>query len=131
MVKKEKVVVVMPAYYASRTLEKVYHGIDTKIVDEVILVDDGSKDGTGAVAISLGIKTFLHRRNKGYGANQKTCYRQALKSKADYVIMLHPDGQYNPSDLIKFINLLKLKKADMVIGSRFLRSGDKETPAYK
>ena len=131
MAKKEKVVVVMPAYYASRTLEKVYRGIDRKIVDEVILVDDGSKDGTGAIAKSLGIKTSLHRRNKGYGANQKTCYQLALKSKADYVIMLHPDGQYNPRDLKKFINLLKTKTADMVIGSRFLGSGDKETPVYK
>ncbi len=131
MAKKEKVVVVMPAYYASRTLKKVYRKIDRKIIDEVILVDDGSKDGTGELAKNLGIKTFLHRRNEGYGANQKTCYQQALKSKADYVIMLHPDGQYDPKDLKKFIDLLKTKKADLVIGSRFLKSGDRETPFYK
>jgi glycosyltransferase involved in cell wall biosynthesis len=79
----------------------------------------------------LGIETITHRQNMGYGANQKTCYQRALKLKADYVIMLHPDGQYDPKDLTKFIAVLKFRQADMVLGSRFLMSGDKETPAYK
>ncbi len=131
MTKKEKVIVVLPAYNAVRTLKKVYQGIDSKIVDYVLLVDDGSKDGTGAFSKRLGIDTIIHRQNKGYGANQKTCYQRALKLKADYVIMLHPDGQYDPKDLKKFVDLLKSKKADLVIGSRFLKSGDKETPVYK
>jgi glycosyltransferase involved in cell wall biosynthesis len=131
MAKKEKIIVVLPAYNAARTLKKVYQGINRRIIDKVILVDDGSKDGTGDFSKKLGIDTIIHRRNKGYGANQKTCYKQALKLKADYVIMLHPDGQYDPKDLKKFVAVLKSRRVDMVLGSRFLESGDKETPVYK
>lgn len=131
MTKKEKIIVVLPAYNAVRTLKKVYQGIDRRIVNHVVLVDDGSKDGTGSFSKKLKIDTIIHSQNKGYGANQKTCYQRALKLKADYVIMLHPDGQYDPKDLIKFVTVLKSKQADMVLGSRFLESGDKETPFYK
>lgn len=131
MTKKEKIIVVLPAYNAVRTLKKVYQGIDRRIISNIVLVDDGSKDDTGAFSKKLGIDTIIHRQNKGYGANQKTCYEQVLKLKADYVIMLHPDGQYDPRDLIKFVTVLKSKQADMVLGSRFLESGDKETPFYK
>lgn len=131
MPKKEKIIVVLPAYNAARTLKKVYQGIDRRMIHKVILVDDGSRDGTGALSKKLGITTIIHRKNKGYGANQKTCYKTALKLKADYVIMLHPDGQYDPGDLKKFVKLLKFGKAEMVIGSRFLKGGDKETPFYK
>lgn len=131
MTKKEKIIVVLPAYNAVRTLKKVYQGIDSRIISNVLLVDDGSRDGTGEFSKKLGIDTIIHRQNKGYGANQKTCYEQALKLKADYVIMLHPDGQYDPKDLIKFVTVLKSKQTDMVLGSRFLQSGDKETPFYK
>ena len=131
MTKKEKIIVVLPAYNAVRTLKKVYQGIDSRIINSVVLVDDGSKDGTGAFSKKLGIDTIIHRQNKGYGANQKTCYQRALKLKADYVIMLHPDGQYDPKDLKKFVAVLKSRRVDMVLGSRFLKSGDKETPAYK
>lgn len=131
MTKKEKIIVVLPAYNAVRTLKKVYQGIDAGIIDHVLLVDDGSKDGTGAFSKKLGIDTIILRQNKGYGANQKTCYQRAIELNADYVIMLHPDGQYDPKDLIKFVTVLKSKQADMILGSRFLESGDKETPFYK
>jgi glycosyltransferase involved in cell wall biosynthesis len=131
MKKKDKIIVVLPAYNALRTLKKIYQGIDRRIINKVVLVDDGSRDGTGKLSKKLGIITIILRKNKGYGANQKTCYKTALKLKADYVIMLHPDGQYDPKDLKKFVRLLKSKKAEMVIGSRFLEGGDKETPFYK
>lgn len=123
--------VVLPAYNAVRTLKKIYQGVDRKIIDRVILVDDGSVDDTSVLSKKLEIDTIIHRQNKGYGANQKTCYQRALKLNADYVIMLHPDGQYDSRDLIKFVIALKSRQADMVMGSRFLESGDKETPFYK
>ena len=128
---KDKVVVTMPAYFAERTVEAIYKGIDKKIVDDVILVDDASKDTTTKVSKKLGITTFTHKKNKGYGGNQKTCYTNALKTNAEFIIMLHPDGQYNPKDLPKFVDALKKGKADLILGSRFLKGGDKETPFYK
>ena len=92
MIKNKKVVVVLPAYNASKTLEKTFREIDTSIVDEIILVDDKSNDDTVAVARKLGINHILvHEKNKGYGGNQKTCYKMALELNADIVIMLHPD----------------------------------------
>jgi glycosyltransferase involved in cell wall biosynthesis len=126
-----KVVVVLPAYHAERTLERVYVDIDRKIVDQVILVDDGSKDDTALLSRKLGIKTIVHPKNKGYGGNQNTCYKNALKAGADFTIMLHPDGQYDPKDLKKFVKVYRSCKADVVLGSRFLKSGDTETPGYK
>lgn len=120
----------MPAYNAARTLENVYRKIPKNIVDEVILIDDGSKDQTVAIAKKLGIKTIVHAENLGYGGNQKTCYEHALKLGASYIIMLHPDGQYNPEELPLFVEALKSEKGDLVLGSRFL--GKKhQTPFYK
>ena len=120
----------MPAYNAARTLAKVYQHIDKTIVNDVILVDDGSKDATVNLAKQLKLHTLVHAHNQGYGGNQKTCYTAALRRGADFVIMLHPDGQYNPHDLPKFITQLK-SGADLVLGSRFLQGGDKKTPLYK
>jgi len=127
---KQKVIVVLPAYNAAKTLELVYRHIPKNLVADIILVDDGSTDNTVAVAKKLKLKTFIHKVNRGYGANQKTCYRQALKLGADFVIMLHPDGQYDPKDLPKFIAQFK-QGYDLVLGSRFLAHGDKKTPLYK
>lgn len=129
--RKPKIVVVMPAYNAERTLKEVYDNISNKKSLKLLLVDDGSKDKTVALSRKLGIETIVHEKNKGYGENQKTCYKRALKLGADYVIMLHPDGQYNPKDLPKFIKALTTKKGDLILGSRFLAHGDKETPFYK
>ena len=86
----------LPAYRAERTLERTHREIPRDVVDEVLLVDDASSDGTALLSESLGIRTFLHDRNRGYGANQKTCYREALRLGADIVVMLHPDYQYDP-----------------------------------
>ena len=91
MINSKRVCVVMPSYNAEKTLQKTYDEIPKNIVDEIILTDDASKDQTVKVAKSLGIKTFLHDENKGYGANQKTCYKAALDAGADITIMLHPD----------------------------------------
>src|SRR3712207_1541120 len=96
MTGKSKVVVVMPAYNAARTLHMTYAELPHNIVDLVILVDDGSSDQTVEIARSLGLELFVHNRNYGYGANQKTCYREALKAGADIVVMVHPDYQYDP-----------------------------------
>ena len=87
----EKVLVVMPAYNAEKTLEKTINEIHTDIINEIILVDDGSKDKTVEIAKKLGLTVICHSRNKGYGANQKTCYQLALRKGADYIVMLHPD----------------------------------------
>lgn len=129
--RKPKIVVIMPAYNAERTLRRVYENIPGKKSLKLLLVDDDSKDQTVALSKKLGIETIVHKTNKGYGENQKTCYQRALKLGADYIIMLHPDGQYDPKDLPKFINALKNKKGDLILGSRFLGHGDKETPFYK
>lgn len=128
--KEEKVVVVIPAYNSERTLEEVYKKIP-KSVSQVIIVDDASKDHTVEVIKKLGIKPIVHKKTLGYGGNQKTLYSQTLKSGAEYVVMLHPDGQYDPSDLPKFINALKQKKGDLILGSRFLSKDINETPGYK
>ena len=97
MIGAQKVVVVMPAYNAAGTLERTYNEIPFNIVDEVILVDDGSEDNTVRLAQNLGIKHIVeHEANKGYGANQKTCYKKALTQGADIILMLHPDYQYTP-----------------------------------
>lgn len=128
--KKSEVVIVIPAYNSEKTLELVYKNIPHKLVDKVIIVDDGSKDNTAEVIKKLGIKPIVHKKNLGYGANQKTLYSRALKLGAKYIIMLHPDGQYDPKDLPKFINALKTGKGDLILGSRFLSSKN-ETPEYK
>ncbi len=116
--KINKVIVVMPAYNAEKTLEKTYKDIPKGIVDEVILNDDASTDNTVDIAKKMGITTICHKENKGYGANQKTCYNIALKREADVVIMIHPDYQYD-SSLIPFaLGFLEKGICDVIIGSR-------------
>ena len=129
--KIKKITIVLPAYNAERTLEKIYTQISKKNFYEIILVDDGSKDNTSSLSKKLGIKTIVHKKNKGYGANQKTLYKEALKKKADFIIMLHPDGQYNPKDLPLFINALNESRGDIILGSRFLSTEGDQTPFYK
>ena len=117
---KPKVIVVMPAYNAARTLRLTYADLPNDLVDAVILVDDASSDETLQVARELGLQVFLHTRNYGYGANQKTCYREALKSGADIVVMLHPDYQYDPTLLPEMIAPIQNGEADVVLGSRLM-----------
>src|SRR5579864_8618585 len=117
---KPKVVVVMPAYNAAKTLHMTYADLPRDMVDLIILVDDGSKDETARVARELGLELFVHNRNYGYGANQKTCYREALKAGADIIVMVHPDYQYDPTLLPQIIAPIAEGKADVVLGSRLL-----------
>lgn len=119
-VNKAKVVVVMPAYNAANTLHMTYAALPPNAVDLVILVDDGSKDRTREIAKELNLELFVHNRNYGYGANQKTCYREALKAGADIVVMVHPDYQYDPTLLPNLIEPIKAGQADVVLGSRLL-----------
>lgn len=114
----DKVVVVMPAYKAAQTLERTYREIPHNHVDNVILVDDASDDTTAEVARSLGIQTVVHEENRGYGANQKTCYDAALALKPDVVVMLHPDYQYDPRLIPYFLGYLKMNVCDVMLGSR-------------
>lgn len=120
---KEKVIVVMPAYNAAKTLRETYESIPSHIVDKVILVDDVSQDETVAIARGLDIKTVVHSTNRGYGGNQKTCYLQALDEGADFIVMLHPDGQYAPKMIPQLLEPLKRRQADAVLGSRILIKG--------
>src|SRR3977135_3874831 len=119
---KPKVVVVMPAYNAAATLHMTYAELPHEMIDLVILVDDGSKDETARVARELGLELFVHDRNYGYGANQKTCYAEALRAGADIVVMVHPDYQYDPRLVPQIIDPLVRGEADVVFGSR-LKSG--------
>src|SRR3954447_12769421 len=115
-----KVVVVMPAYNAAKTLHMTYADLPHDVVDLVILVDDGSSDETARLARELGLELFVHDRNYGYGANQKTCYREALRAGADIIVMVHPDYQYDPTLLPEIIKPIEDGKADVVLGSRLL-----------
>jgi glycosyltransferase involved in cell wall biosynthesis len=115
-----KIVVVMPAYNAAKTLRFTYADLPPGLIDQVILVDDGSSDDTVKIARELGLEVFVHNRNYGYGANQKTCYREALKMGADIVVMVHPDYQYDPKLLPSVIAPLQRDEADVVLGSRLL-----------
>lgn len=130
----KKVIVVMPAYNAAETLEKTYHDIPAGSVDEIILVDDRSSDNTVEIARRLGIHTIVHEVNRGYGGNQKTCYREALRRGADIVIMIHPDYQYDSRLVPYILGFLDLGICDVVLGSRIRTR--RETlecgmPAYK
>ncbi len=117
---KVKVIVVMPAYNAAKTLRVTYDAIPKQDVDSVILVDDGSRDETLKVAKELKLEVFVHARNYGYGGNQKTCYTEALKAGADIIVMLHPDYQYDPTLLPNVVAPIKAGQADVVLGSRLL-----------
>ncbi|HEY7363995.1 MAG TPA: glycosyltransferase family 2 protein [Methylomirabilota bacterium] len=121
-VTRPKVVVVMPAYNAGRTLRMTYEELPKESVSTVILVDDGSTDATLQIARELGIEIFVHNRNYGYGANQKTCYTEALRQGADIVVMVHPDYQYDPTLVPQIIAPIVDGRADVVLGSR-LKSG--------
>jgi len=134
MIHGKKIIVVMPAYNAEATVQQTYDEIDFSFVDEVILVDDASSDQTAEVAERLGIKTIVHLQNKGYGGNQKTCYRAALDLGADVVIMLHPDYQYTPKLLVAMSSLIAVGEFDIVLGSRILSGGgalEGGMPLYK
>ena len=117
-----KIVVVMPAYNAGRTLRMTYEELPKDTVNLVILVDDGSTDMTLEVARQLGLEIFVHNRNYGYGANQKTCYTEALRAGADIVVMVHPDYQYDPRLVPQIVEPVVGGRADVVLGSR-LKSG--------
>ena len=110
----------MPAYNAARTLHLTYAALPQEVVDTVIVVDDGSSDETVRIARDLGLELFIHHRNYGYGANQKTCYREALKVGADIIVMVHPDYQYDPTLLPEIIQPIQEGQADVVLGSRLL-----------
>jgi glycosyltransferase involved in cell wall biosynthesis len=129
----KKIVVVMPAYNAAKTIEKTYREIPMDLVDEVVVTDDASSDETVAVARQLGLRTLVHDRNMGYGANQKTCYTEALRLGADIVVMLHPDYQYTPTLLAPMIGMITDGPFDAVLGSRILGGSAREggMPLYK
>jgi len=123
MLNGKKVVVVMPAYNAEKTLEKTYREIPLEFVDDVILVDDASRDRTSETAKNMGIRTIVHETNLGYGANQKTCYKTALELGADIVIMVHPDYQYTPKLIPAMASMIAYGEFDAVLGSRILGIG--------
>lgn len=133
MLHGKKIVVVMPAYNAEKTLERVYREIPFEFVDDVILVDDESTDETAESARRLGIRTTVHVQNLGYGGNQKTCYAEALDIGADVVVMLHPDYQYTPKLLVAMASPVAIGVYDLVLGSRILCGGALQggMPRYK
>jgi glycosyltransferase involved in cell wall biosynthesis len=120
MINRKKVMVVLPAYNAEKTLEMTYADIPFDIVDEVLLVDDNSSDSTVSKAKELGIKVFLHDRNYGYGRNQKTCYQEALRHEADIIVMVHPDYQYTPKLITAMASMISFDVYDVVLGSRII-----------
>ena len=133
MLSGKRIAVVLPAYNAARTLEKTVAQIPADIVDEILLVDDFSKDETIEVARRLGLRVFLHGQNFGYGRNQKTCYAEALRLNADIVVMLHPDYQYQPRLVMPMAALIASGVYDVVLASRIL-GGDARSggmPLYK
>jgi glycosyltransferase involved in cell wall biosynthesis len=121
--RSEKIVVVMPALNAARTLRSTVSLIPRDCVDEIIVVDDASTDGTVEIAHELGVRLIWHPHNVGYGGNQKTCYLEALQRGADVVVMLHPDGQYEPTLIPKLIEPILEDRADLVLGSRLAEPG--------
>ena len=133
MLNGKKIVVVMPAYNAEKTLRDTYNDIPFEIVDDVILVDDASRDRTSEVARNMGIHTIVHENNLGYGGNQKSCYRAALELDANIVIMLHPDYQYTPKLIPAMASMIAYGEFDAVLGSRILGIGALQggMPLYK
>lgn len=134
MLNNKKIIVVLPAYNAAKTIERTFAEIPFDIVDEVILTDDSSKDDTIEVAKNLGIRHIIaHENNKGYGANQKSCYKKALELDADIIVMLHPDYQYTPKLIPAMCTLVANDLYDVVLGSRILSKGALKggMPIYK
>jgi len=123
MLHGKRLMVVMPAFRAARTLELTWRGLPTEIIDRVLLVDDASHDETAEIARNLGIDVLLHETNLGYGANQKTCYEEALKDGADIIVMVHPDYQYEPRLLTAMAAMIASEVYDIVIGSRITGGG--------
>jgi glycosyltransferase involved in cell wall biosynthesis len=118
--RSKKVIVVMPAFNAGKTLERTLNDIPREWVDDIILTDDASRDETVALARKLGLRVFVHEKNRGYGANQKTCYREALKLGGDIMVMIHPDHQYDPRVIPQLVIPLLEEECDAVFGSRML-----------
>jgi glycosyltransferase involved in cell wall biosynthesis len=133
MLNNKKVVVVLPAYNAAKTLRRTVEEIPQEIVDEVILTDDASRDNTSELALELGLITIRHDHNRGYGGNQKTCYTAALARGADIVVMLHPDYQYTPKLVSAMASMIAYGQYDAVLASRILGRGALEggMPLYK
>ena len=134
MIKGKKLVVILPAYNAEKTLKKTYDEIPFDIVDDVVLVDDNSKDNTAALAREIGINhVIVHEKNTGYGGNQKSCYNKALELNADIVVMLHPDYQYTPMLIESMAHIIANDLYPVVIGSRILGKGARRggMPLYK
>jgi glycosyltransferase involved in cell wall biosynthesis len=120
MLNSKKIAVVLPAYNAERTLRQTYDEIPLDVVDQVLMVDDHSSDDTVRLAGQLGIETIVHERNYGYGRNQKTCYREALRRGADMVVMVHPDYQYTPKLITAMASMIAYEVYDVVLGSRII-----------
>src|SRR5271169_3370809 len=120
MIESKKLVVVMPAFNAEKTLRQTYEELPHGVVDETVLVDDASGDSTAGIAENLGINTIIHQDNRGYGGNQKTCYRAALNLGADIVVMVHPDYQYSPRLVTAMASMVASGHYDVVLGSRIL-----------
>lgn len=134
MLNNKKIIVVLPAFNAEKTLEQTYHEIPFEIVDEVILVDDSSLDNTIEIAKKLNISHIIqHDKNRGYGGNQKTCYKKALELKADIVVMLHPDYQYTPKLITAMCSMIANGVYPVVFASRILGKGALKggMPIYK
>ncbi len=120
MINNKKVIVIMPAYNAEKTLKQTYEEIYNDFVDEIILVDDNSEDNTKNISRELKITTIIHKENKGYGANQKSCYKAALSAGADIIVMLHPDYQYTPKLVPAMASMIAFGEYDAVFASRML-----------
>lgn len=131
MIDGKKVIVVMPAYNAANTLERTYDEIPKGFIDDVLLVDDSSVDSTVKIARSIGVKIRTHESNRGYGANQKTCYKAALDMSGDIIVMLHPDYQYSPKLVPAIVTLLAYGPYDVVLGSRILGEPHGTMPRFR
>jgi glycosyltransferase involved in cell wall biosynthesis len=133
MLNGKKIIAVLPAYNAELTLAKTVSELDRQVVDDILLVDDSSRDNTVRLAKELGIRAFLHDKNYGYGRNQKTCYSEALKSGADVIVMLHPDYQYSPKLVSAMAAMVVSEEYEVVLGSRILGGTARKSgmPLYK
>jgi glycosyltransferase involved in cell wall biosynthesis len=129
----KRITVVMPAYNAARTLYRTHQDVPREFVDDIVVVDDFSSDETIGISVDLGLATFAHSQNLGYGRNQKTCYREALKRGADIVVMVHPDYQYSPRLIVPLAGMVAYGEYDVALGSRILGHGARAggMPLYK